>query len=210
MEIPLNARVECTDGVYGRLICVLINPVAKQLTRLVVKEDAFPNEAYMVSIEFVTETIVDTIRLNCNKAKLETMDPFIKTTYIESKVPWVTSAYRGGAYTMGYYTSNITSEILEVENQQIPLGELAVRRNTRVEATDGYIGHVDEFVINPENGHITQLVMREGHLWGKKDVIIPLPAMSEMGESSRDTLLLKLNKHQVETLPNIPLHRLWS
>jgi sporulation protein YlmC with PRC-barrel domain len=33
---------------------------------------------------------------------------------------------------------------------------------------------VDEFVVNPKNGHITHLVMREGHLWGQKDVIIPL------------------------------------
>jgi hypothetical protein len=52
--------------------------------------------------------------------------------------------------------------------------------------------------------------MREGHLWGKKDVIIPLAAMSEMGETYRDTLLLKIDKHQVETLQNFPLHRLWS
>jgi len=43
-----------------------------------------------------------------------------------------------------------------------------VRRGTRVEATDGHVGHVDEFVVNPENGHITHSVMREGHLWGKK------------------------------------------
>jgi sporulation protein YlmC with PRC-barrel domain len=94
-----------------------------------------------------------------------------------------------------------------VENQQIPPGELTVRRGTRVEATDGYVGKVDEFVVNPENGHITHLVMREGHLWGQKDVIIPLSAMRD---NRQDTVFLKLDKHQIESLPTFPLHRRWS
>jgi sporulation protein YlmC with PRC-barrel domain len=82
-----------------------------------------------------------------------------------------------------------------------------VRRGTRVEATDGYIGHVDEFVVNPENGNITHLVMREGHLWGKKDVIVPLAAIDQ---TSEDTVFLNIDKHQIESLPTSPLHRHWS
>jgi hypothetical protein len=62
-------------------------------------------------------------------------------------------------------------------------------------------------VVNPENGHITHLVMSEGHLWGQKDVIIPLSAM---GETREDTVFLKLDKHQIELLPTFPLRRRWS
>ena len=178
MEIPLNAQVECTDGICGRSEFVLINPVIDQVTHLVVKEDTSPDTEYIVPVDFVTETIADTIRLRCSKAELEKMDPFIKTTVIEEKVPdqefWV-------SWWNGWNGISTTYPILPlkvqytrpVEYQQIPPGELAVRRGTRVEATDGYVGHVDEFVVNPENGHITHLVMREGHLWGQKDVIIP-------------------------------------
>jgi sporulation protein YlmC with PRC-barrel domain len=82
-----------------------------------------------------------------------------------------------------------------------------VRRGTHVKATDGYVGRVDEFVVNTENGYITHLVMREGHLWGQKDVIIPLSAM---GDTRDDTVFLKLDKHQIESLPTFPLHRRWS
>ena len=39
MEIPLNAQVECTDGVCGRSAFVLIDPVVDQVANLVVKED---------------------------------------------------------------------------------------------------------------------------------------------------------------------------
>lgn len=81
-----------------------------------------------------------------------------------------------------------------------------MNRGTRIEATDGYIGHIDEFVVNPEKGHITHLVMREGHLWGQKDVIIPLSAI---GDIDVDTVFLNLDKQQIESLPSFPVHRLW-
>ena len=211
MEIPLNAQVECTDGFCGRSVFVLINPVIDQVTHLVVREDA-TNTEYIVPVDSVIETIADTIRLRCSKAELEKMDPFIKTKFIEEKVPKKTWAYGGGSIGIGanYYLPYVTSErtvYKALENQQIPPGELAVRRGTSVEATDGFVGKVDEFVVNPENGHISHLVMREGHLWGKKDVIIPVSAM---GDTHDDTVFLKLDKHQIESLPTFPLHRRWS
>lgn len=211
MEIPLNAPVECTDGVCGRSVFVLINPVVEEITHLVVREDSSPNTEYVVPVDLVTETIADTIQLHCSKAELEKMDPFIKTRYIGEKVHRENFAYSGMYGTGSYfYLPYLTPErtVYEsVSSQQIPPGELAVRRGTRVEATDGYVGHVDEFVVNPENGHITHLVMREGHLWGRKDVIIPLSAM---GDTHDDTVFLKLNKYQVESLSSFPVHRNWS
>ena len=215
MQIPLNAQVECTDGVYGRSAFVLIDPVVDQVTHLVVKEDLSPNTEYIVPVDFVTETIAGTIRLRCSKAELEKMDPFIKTKFIEEKMPEMFSRYGYGGYGMGslfympYAAPNITAYETE-EIQQIPPGELTVHRGTPVEATDGYVGKVDEFVVHPETGHITHLVMREGHLWGKKDVIIPLSALKPMGETYEDTVFLNLDKQQIASLPTFPLHRRWS
>jgi sporulation protein YlmC with PRC-barrel domain len=213
MEIPLNAEVECTDGVYGRSEFVLVNPVVEKVTHLVVKKDSSPYIEYIVPVDLVAETLADTIRLCCSKAELEKMEPFIKTTFIQERVP--EAYYSGGMYGMGsyYYMPFVTPEItmqVPVEARQIPLGELTVQRGTRVEATDGYIGHVDEFVVNPENGYITHLVMREGHLWGQKDVIIPVSAMKAMGETVKDTVVLNLDKHQIESLPTFPVNRRWS
>jgi sporulation protein YlmC with PRC-barrel domain len=210
MKIPLQAQVECTDGVCGRSVFVLVNPVIDQITHLVVREDSSDTE-YIVPIEILSETISEKIQLRCSKAELEKMDPFIKTTFIEEKVHGNTYGY-GGMYGMGsyYYMPYVTPAItvqVSVDHQQIPPGELAIRRGTRVEATDGYVGKVDEFVVNPENGHITHLVMREGHLWGQKEVIIPVSAM---GEALGDIVFLKIDKHQIEALPTFPVHRRWS
>jgi sporulation protein YlmC with PRC-barrel domain len=94
-----------------------------------------------------------------------------------------------------------------VEHLQIPPGELAVQRGASVEATDGYVGKVAEFVVDPKSRHITHLVLREGHLWGKKDVIIPLSAMGEIRD---DSVFLNIDKDQIELLPTFLVHRLWS
>ena len=211
MEIPLQAKVECTDGICGESVYVLINPVNDQITHLVVKADVFPNTQYIVPVNSVKETIANTIRLTCSKAELEKMAPFIQTEFVEEKVLDY-AGYRGGISGLGsyFYMPYVTSEIMvpvTVENQQIPAGELAVHRGTRVEATDGYVGRVDEFVVNPDSGHITHLVMRQGHLWGEKDVIIPISAKEDTGD---DTLFLNIDKHQIESLPTFPVHRRWS
>jgi sporulation protein YlmC with PRC-barrel domain len=66
------------------------------------------------------------------------------------------------------------------------------------------VGKVDEFLVDLSDGHITHLVLREGHLWGQKDVTIPV---SEIQRIEEDTVYLKLDKHSIEKLPGIPVKR---
>ena len=210
MEIPLNAQVECKDDFCGKSVCVLINPVVDEVTHLVVQENSSQTE-YLVPVDVVSKTIAGTIQLSCSKAELETMDPFIKTNVIEEKISERYYSHDRGMIGEGafYYLPFVEPDVkieVPVEERQIPLGEMVVKRGTQVEATDGYVGKVDEFVVNPKNCHITHLVMREGHLWGKKDVIIPVSAM---GAANEETVHLKINKRQIEELPSFPLRRRW-
>jgi uncharacterized protein YrrD len=211
LEIPLNAKVECTDGVFGRSEYVLINPVTDQVTHLVVKDDSSPNTEYIVPVDSISKTLADTIQLRCSKADLKKMKPFMKTEFIEENVP---PDNLGGDEMYGtgtiYYYPYIVSDtkiIESVTTQQIPMGELAIRRGSRVEASDGYVGKVDEFVVHPESSHMTHLVMRDGHLWGHRDVIIPLTAIESTYE---DHVYLNLDKKQIESLSSFPVKRRWS
>ncbi len=212
MEIPLQAHVECSDGVCGISVYVLVDPIIDQVTNLVVRMDEAPKTEYLVPIETISTTIADTIRLKCSKAELEQMKPFVETQFIESKMIIGNPEFAGGAYGLGtyFYSPYTTPEVtvrVPVEHLQIPAGELAIQRGTRVKAKDGYVGTVDEFVVNPKNGYITYVVMREGHLWGSKNVLIPLSAMDD---TSKDTLFLNIDKQQIESLPTFPVNRLWS
>ena len=53
-------------------------------------------------------------------------------------------------------------------------------------------------------GHISHLILMEGHLWGKKEVAIPVSAIDRIEE---DTVYLKLDKEAVESLPSEPVRR---
>jgi len=58
---------------------------------------------------------------------------------------------------------------------------------------------------NVEENQITHLVLREGHLWGQKDVAIPVSEIERIG---RETVHLKLDKRRVAALPALRLSRL--
>ena len=210
MEIPLNAQVECSDGVCGRSEFILINPVSKEVSHLVVKENNNDHKDRIVPVEKISGTIADTIQLTCSKADIADMDPFIVTRFIKERGPSTYYSFAGsyGAGTVYYlpYTS-VGTITHEVEGQEIPKGEMPIYRGTSVEATDGPVGKVDEFIVDPDDCHITHLVMREGHLWGKKDVVIPISAIDKIYE---DIVFLNLSKEQIEALPAIPVHRLWD
>jgi sporulation protein YlmC with PRC-barrel domain len=93
-----------------------------------------------------------------------------------------------------------------LEHEQIPPGDLAVRRGSRVEARDGYVGEVDEFIVEPERFHITHLVLRKGHLWDPRDITIPVDQIDRIADR---TVFLKLGKEQVGSLPAVKVKRRW-
>jgi hypothetical protein len=207
MDIPLQAQVECTDGVCGSSEYVLIHPDFAQVTHLVVKETEAPKTEYIVPFELVSPTEDGKIHLHCSKAELEKMKPFIRTRFVEVSVPDHSSM---GPYVMGTYSYVPTLEpemktvIEKVEDQQIPTGEMTVQRGTHVEARDGYLGKVDELMVNSKNDQITHLVMRVGHLWAKKEVVVPI---STIEETRGDSLLLNIDKRDIESLPAVKPHK---
>jgi hypothetical protein len=210
VDIPVNVDVYCTDGLCGRSTYVLINPVRQEVTHLVVMEADAPQEERVVSTEIVSETTPDMIMLDCTKDQLERMASFNETEYIREPMQRLVNympssrSYGFGSTWMWPYFLPERTETVAVEHHQIPPGELAIRRGTGVDATDGHVGRVDEFLVNPDNEHITHLVMREGHLWGQKDVTIPVSAIDHFDE---DTVYLKLDKDEIEALPTIRIQR---
>ena len=205
MDIPLNAEVHCADGVCGRSTYVVVNPVNEQVTHVVVREEWFPQAEYLVPLDLVTESTSDTIHLRCMKKDLVMQAPFIEVEYVEGDLPGF--RYEKGNYMLWPYNVPEEGEVIPVETERVPPGALAVRRGAHVRAIDGRVGRVDEFLVDPVSEHITHLILREGHLWGQKDVTIPV---SEITHIEQDTVHLKLTKKQIEALPTIPLRRRYN
>jgi uncharacterized protein YrrD len=200
MDIPIHAKVLCADEQQpcGHTSYVVLNPVTETMTHVVVKRRVWPNDERLVPIEKVTESTLDHIRLSCSKDDLAQMDTFIETEFIESEV----DQYLTDSYVLAWPYHYSEMRRIPVEHERIPIGELAVRRGARVEASDGHIGHVDGFLVDGNSEHITHLVLREGHLWGQKDVTIPV---SDIASIEEDTVYLRLDKESIEKLPIVPV-----
>jgi len=207
MHIPVKVEVHCSDGLCGRSTHVLVDVKRKKVTHLVIKESEPPHEERIVPIEQVLDTAPDVILLRSTKDELSKMEPFNQTEYLREKMAdldYVPSGYVPfGTYWVWLEPLPPHTQVVPARYQKVPLGELAIERGTHVKATDGRVGRVDELIVHPEDEHITHVVMREGHLWGLKEIAIPI---SEIDRIVGDTVYLKLSKDEVEALPAAPVY----
>lgn len=201
MDIPIDAEVRCTDGPAGCSTSVVLNPISRRVTHVVVKEDAFPGMERLVPVELVAETNPGQISLSCNQQELHKLEAFVETEFLPGEFPY--AGYGVNEFRLWPYILADT-ELIPVEHERIPPGELAVHRGSRVQATDGDIGRVDEFLVDRDGDYVTHLVLREGHLWGQKNVLVPV---SEIGQIDEDRVYLTLSKEEVADLPTMPVRR---
>jgi hypothetical protein len=107
-------------------------------------------------------------------------------------------------YEAGYSPGNYLEDTGMIYDR-IPKGEVEIRRASGVDSADGHhLGHVDGFIVDDE--HITHLVLERGHLWGKREIAIPIGAVADV---LTDAVTLKLSKDEVGALADLPLRR-WA
>jgi sporulation protein YlmC with PRC-barrel domain len=203
-DLPLNARVECTDGRFGTSTYVVLDPRTRRVTHVVVRTRHFPYAEHLVPVERIGQTTPALILLRATRREAEEMPPFTQVDDFEPGGRMGT--YPAGSvlfWPYGTYVDPLAGpEPLLIERELIPPGETAVGRGTAVEATDGRVGRVDDLLVDPATGRVTHLVLREGHLWGQRDVTIPVAAIAELGEA---TVRLTLDKKAVGELPAVPV-----
>ena len=205
ISIPLGASVQCSDSVCGTSTYVVVDPVDDKITHLVIRQSEPPHTQRMVPVEWITQTTSNLIQLRCTEKELGYQRAFMTREYVKLQPPDL-PAYIPAPLAMGTYRWPYAipdgEHYLTLEHESVPPGELAVWRGAHVEATDGGIGRVDEFLVDPVDHHITHMLLREGHLWGQRDVSIPISAIDSIEE---DIVHLKLSKDEVEGLPAIPI-----
>jgi len=190
-DIPVRAEVWCSDGLCGHSDELIVNPAAKQVTHLIVKEEQGAYVERLVPVEKVAESSPGQIRLSLSKDELGQMEHFVDREFVPA---WPSGAYPAGA----------EPSIMVVAHERVPHGETAIHRGAHVYAVDGLLGRVDDLVIDAESERITHLVLQEGRFWGQKDVTIPVSGIDRI---EADRIYLKLDKHTVGELPTVPVPR---
>lgn len=204
MNIPLNVDVQCTDGEGGRAEAAVLDPVRLTVSHIVVDIKGHGGKEHLVPLEYVTNSTPKSISLSCSREELGYFDPFLKMARVDDMGVGITDA-QGLAYAE--FQSGISATDFEmpgggsgyVEIEAIPDNELAARHGIPVQATDHKVGQLDEFVVDTESGQITHIVLKEGHLFGKKEIPVPADQIDHIGEVE---IYLKLSKDEVEQLPH--------
>ena len=203
-KIAVDARIECVDAACGRCLTLIVDRETRQVTYLVLEDETLPNKPFqrLVPVEQVAAADKDLIRLNCTREEVSRMAPFIRTHYIQKTELSYTVLQGGEEPSADVSTSGVSYSTYEEE--VIPPGAVAIRPGIEVEATDGHAGTVGELVVDPTTAEVTHFVLREGHLWGSKEVTLPVAAVERV---AGDRIYLKLDKQVIGQLPAIPVRR---
>lgn len=92
-----------------------------------------------------------------------------------------------------------------VAETHMPVGGGVIRRGQHVHASDGPIGQVRGLVADPRQHQVSDILLDEGHLWDKKEVVVPIDAVKFVID---DGVHLKLTRREVGALPPADLSRL--
>jgi len=212
-EYTIGAEVTCSDGVCGDLRRVVIDPVARVLTHLVVEPKHRQGLGRLVPIDLVDAT-AEEIRLRCSAADFDALDDAEETHFLPEAgeemgygagqaLAWPYYGLGGGMGGMGIGGVGMANNPPIIEDR-VPTGEVEVFRGEDVHATDGNIGRVQGLVIHPKDHHVTHVLLEEGHLWGKKEIAIPISAVKDV---AADGVRLNLTKDEVRDLPPVDLAR---
>lgn len=235
-EFTIGSEVVCSEGACGELRRVVVNPVARALTHLVVEPRFQEGSGRLVPIELV-DSAAKEIRIRCSLSEFHALEEAEETHFLQGapgqlgygqgqtlSLPLFAlgMGMRGmggmgmgglgmgmggmgmrmggmgmGMGGMGMRGMNMGPQA--TTEDRVPEGEVEVRRGEHVHATDGEIGSVEGFVIDPTDHHLTHVLLSEGHLWGKKSVAIPIAAVQDVSDGVR----LSITKAEVADLPPV-------
>lgn len=213
MRIELGSPVECSDGHAGQIGDVVVDPRSKVLTHLVVVPHHRHWEARLVPIGDVSpDEASGHPKIDCTVEELNRY-PFSEervfvalTAPIETEDDWDVGIERVLAmpYFSAEYELGEIDENAVIAFDRVPKDEVEIRRSSAVTTADGHhAGSVDGLVIDDAD-HITHVVLEHGHLWGKREVAIPIGLVAQV---ANDEITLRATRADVEELPEIRVRR---
>ncbi len=198
----IGAEATCSDGVCGEVTRVVVDPIARAVTHLVVEPKHRQGLGRLVPLDLVGDVSPAQVGLTCTTEEFGRLEHAEETQFLPGSGGHADYT-AGEALLQPYYgLRGVIGDVPQAATYDtLPLDEVAVRRGEQVDATDGNIGSVQGLVIDPRNNHVTHVLLQEGHLWGRKEVAIPIGAVSLVA----DGLSLSLSKRQVEDLPAVQI-----
>jgi len=231
MPFRIGAGARCTDGACGQVSRIIVNPVTREVTHVAVDPKHRPGAGRLVPVDLVDAT-AGQIQLRCTLAEFQALRPAQETEAVPDLDPtghghpgvqkplhlgggqvWVPPEARkpeapqtlhlgGGEVWVPPDARGRPEAPPQVTVDSVPSGAVDVHYGLTVCATDGEIGQVQGLAVEPGGRQVTHVLLQKGHMPGRKDVAIPIGAVTKIG-----TMLihLSLTKRQVKDLPPVDI-----
>jgi uncharacterized protein YrrD len=212
LQYVIGKPVRCSGQPCGEVEYVVVDPLARTLTHLVVRPEGGWGRPRLVPVELVG-AMSDVVELACTPEEVKELEPAEETYFLQGG--GVPDEPGGGVVSWPFYGLGMTpimtgtpagvGPVVQpgVETvMRVPAGEVEIRRGERVHATDGEIGRVKGLVVVQPESQVTHVLLEEGHLWGHKCVAIPIGAVAGIGE---DGVAVRLSKDEIKDLPPVDI-----
>lgn len=215
MRLDLGTAMCCSDGDLGELADIVVDPTTRRVTHLVVdpKHELFTPR--LVPVEMVRSTDEVPIVITCTLAEAASLEHAEEIDYLRlGEFPVDDPNYDvqvSEMLALPYYegldmpSSGVLTygQGVDVRYQRVPKGEVEIRRKSAVISSDGHrLGHVDGLIV--EEGAVTHVVLEHGHLWGKREIAVPIGAVDRVDEEG---VMLNMAKDDVENLHPVRVNR---
>jgi sporulation protein YlmC with PRC-barrel domain len=206
-EFTMGTDASCSDGPCGKLTRLIVDPGTQAVTHLVIEPKHRGEPTRLVPIDRV-DAVAGGITLRCTMAEFGKFERAEEEDLLPSDPgaplynPDMTQF--GGRQGLSMANLRLNDGARVGTHDTVPLGEVDVRRGEPVFATDGEIGKIQGLVIDPGSRHVTHVLLEEGHLWGRKEVAIPMGSVTRVD----DVIRLTIDKQQVRDLPPVDIDHL--
>jgi hypothetical protein len=205
MRLAIGADTHCTDGPCGVLRRVVLDPDRRVATHLVVERHR-NGDGRLVPMTLV-DSVGPDIRLRCSHADFDRLDP-AEHLWFPGQDPGdpvssalLTSPYYGvdpgAASVLGDFGGNLDQPVIE---DSVPDGDVEVTHHDEVRATDGHVGSICGVVVEPSGYRLTHVLAKEGHLWRRHEVAIPMSVVDTLGAE----VALTIDKEAASRLTALP------
>ncbi len=213
MRLDLGSSVRCSDASFGELADVIVDPISRCVTHVVVAPHGQQDRARLVPIERVSAAD-DGLALDYSSADVEALEPVHESQYLRAgqrvvaDPDWDVGAEDVLALPVYQELNGMGSAIdpdphVMVSYDRIPKQSVEIRRSSAVFSTDGHhLGHVDGFLVG--SSEMADIILERGHLWGRREVVIPAASVERV---ENDSVTLSLTKEQVGELDVRHVHR---
>lgn len=195
----------------GKINRIVLNPVSKEVTHIVVQKGLLFPEDKVVPVEWIESADADRVTLSLNSADVQNLPPFEEVYYVsldEAERRRLANLPHG--YTPAYYwyppyglpaypfTAVIPPNVAMETERNIPSNTVPLKEGADVISAEGeHVGDVERVFTDPDSNMATHFLISQGLLL-KERKLVPANWISSIEE---EKVHLAVGEKLIEQLP---------